>query len=82
MNSRELATEFTDLWHSLDKEQINKMLALNVSIDLLEFFDTYADEFAERCLPEDYAADGTLRRLLPNLMIIGYIIRLLEERVD
>jgi hypothetical protein len=82
MNSRELATEFTDLWHTLDTSQINTMLARNVAVDLLEFFDAYADEFAERCLPDDYASDPTLRRLLPNLMIIGYIIRLLEERVD
>ncbi len=82
MTGRELAAEFTDLWHTLDTSQINKMLALNVSFDLLEFFEGYADEFVERFLPEEYAEDHDLRRLLPNLMIIGYIIRILEERVD
>jgi hypothetical protein len=82
MTGRELATEFTDLWHTLDASQINKMLALNVSFDLLEFFESYAEEFVERFLADEYADDPELRRLLPNLMIIGYIIRLLEERVD
>ena len=81
MKSLELAIEFTDLWRNLDHEQINEMLAKNVSLDLLEFFAGYAKDFAEDCVPE-HAQGDELRRRLPNLLIIGYIIRLLEERVD
>jgi hypothetical protein len=81
MTSRELAIEFTDLWKDLDTRQINTMLAQNVSLDLLEFFASYAQEFAEEFLPKD-GNGAELSRRLPNLLIIGYIIRLLEERVD
>ncbi len=81
MTSRELAIEFTDLWKDLDTRQINTMLAQNVSLDLLEFFAGYAQEFSDEWLDENEKADELSRRL-PNLLIIGYLIRLLEERVD
>ena len=77
----ELAMEFTELWQTLEPAQINSMLAKNVSIDLLEFFSSYASEFAEECLTGLVGSDE-LRSRLPNLLIIGYIIRILEERVD
>ncbi len=81
MTSRELAIEFTDIWKDLDTKQINTMLAQNVSLELLEFFAAYAQEFADEWLDENEKADELSRRL-PNLLIIGYLIRLLEERVD
>ena len=81
MKSLELAIEFTDLWKDLETESINTMLAKNVSVELLEFFSKYAQEFADECIPVDEQGEE-LQRRLPNLLIIGYIIRLLEERVD
>ncbi len=80
MNSRELAEEFTDLWKDLEIADINEMLAKNVGLELLDFFVSYASEFAADC---DQASSGPdeLRERLPNLLVIGYIIRLLEERV-
>ena len=80
MTGRELAVEFTDLWRDLESTEINQMLAKNVSYELLEFFASYARDFAsesfdDQCLPEE------LCQRLPNLLIIGYIIRILEERV-
>jgi hypothetical protein len=81
MTSRELAIEFTDIWKDLDTKQINSMLAQNVSLDLLEFFAAYAQDFSDEWLDENEKADELGRRL-PNLLIIGYLIRLLEERVD
>jgi hypothetical protein len=80
MTGRELAIEFTDLWKDLETSEINKMLAQNVSYELLEFFSTYANEVARDLLPEK-AHTEELKRQLPNLLIIGYIIRILEERV-
>ena len=79
MTGLELAVEFTDLWEDLDPTEINTMLAQNVSYELLEFFSSYADDFVES-LPKDLEGDE-LRRQLPNLLIIGYIIRVLEERL-
>jgi hypothetical protein len=78
MTGLELALEFTDLWEDLDPGQINQLLAQNIHCDLLEFFSCYAEEFAVNSLGE---VSDPLRKQLPNLLIIGYIIRLLEERV-
>ncbi len=81
LTARDLAIEFTDLWTTLEPAQINSMLARNVSLELLEFFSSYANEFADDSLGDDQ--DGELiRSRLPNLLIIGYIIRILEERVE
>ena len=79
LTARDLAIEFTELWRTLAPGQINTMLARNVSMELLEFFASYANEFADDCLDGD---EETIRSRLPNLLIIGYIIRILEERVD
>ena len=79
MTGRELAVEFTDLWQDMKPAEINTMLANNVSYDLLEFFSTYADDFVD-LLPKDMDP-GELKHQLPNLLIIGYIIRVLEERL-
>ena len=80
MTGLELAVEFTDLWEDMNPKEINTMLAQNVSMDLLEFFSTYADEFSN-ALPKDVDPEQ-LRSQLPNLLIIGYIIRVLEERLS
>lgn len=80
MTGRDLAQEFTELWNDLEITEINEMLAKNVSLDLLEFFASYAEEFSASSIPEDEEFDE-LRRRLPNLLVIGYLIRLLEERV-
>ena len=78
MTGLELAVEFTDLWTDMKPEEINMMLARNVSYELLEFFSKYADEFVEGLSKDE---PEMLRQQLPNLLIIGYIIRVLEERL-
>ena len=85
MNGREIAIEFTEMWKDLDTREINSMLANNVSMDMLEFFSSYAQEFTDELLsssPEQKLDETLLRRRIPNLLIIGYIIRLLEERIE
>ena len=79
MDVRAVASEFVELWDDLDADEINKLLAENVSFELLEFFSAYGARFADR-LPESHASEA-LRGQLPNLLIVGYIIRLLEERL-
>ena len=52
------------------------ILALNVPLDTLNFFSEYVQEFVEgMVLPTD------LRERLPNLMLMGYLLRTLEERL-
>jgi hypothetical protein len=80
MTGRELAVEFTDIWRNLETGEINQMLAKNVSYELLEFFSSYARDFAVESLDPEQVTDELCERL-PNLLIIGYIIRILEERV-
>lgn len=80
MTVRELAEEFTSLWEELEVGDINQMLANNVGLELLDFFVSYAGQFAAECDPEEVAPDE-MRERLPNLLVIGYLIRILEERV-
>ncbi len=85
MNGREIAIEFTEMWKDLDINEINSMLAHNVNMDMLEFFSSYARDFADDLLSsnaERRLDEALLRRRIPNLLIIGYIIRLLEERIE
>lgn len=76
MTRSELAWELADLFTDLKVEDINEMLAKNVPYETLEFFNTYGEDFGRS---EGIHGD-TLRRL-PNLLVLGYILRLLEERL-
>jgi hypothetical protein len=80
MTGREIAIEFTEIFDDLGPADINTMLAKNVSMELLEFFSSYAEQFADDCEAKGLDQDE-LRGRLPNLLIIGYIIRVLEERL-
>lgn len=80
MTGREIALEFTEMFDDLDSADINTMLAKNVSMDMLEFFSSYADQFADECIDKGAELES-VRGRLPNLLIIGYIIRVLEERL-
>lgn len=76
MDHSELAWEFAELFAELDVEQINEVLAKNVPIGTLDFFQKYAEDFGRAAGIEG----GTLSRL-PNLLLMGYLIRVLEERL-
>ena len=76
MTTSELAWELADLFGELETAQINEMLAKNVPLEALEFFASYAETFAKT---QELGAP-TARRL-PNLMLLGYLLRVLEERL-
>jgi len=76
MTIEELAWEFVEVFDELDIDQINQMLARNVPLESLEFFNSYAHQFAQT-----EGVEGDTARRLPNLMLIGYILRVLEERL-
>ena len=73
---QELAWELAEIFDELRVDQLNELVAINVPIDALEFFSSYADEFCG-----DQEIDSGTRRRLPNLMLLGYLLRLLEERL-
>ena len=76
MKFEEMAWEFVDVFDELSIDQINEMLAKNVPLENLEFFGRYAEQFGQA----DGLEGDSLRRL-PNLMLIGYLLRVLEERL-
>ena len=76
MTFEEIASDFVEVFDDLKIDQINEVLVKNIPFERLEFFNEYANEFGE-------AADigDSARKRLPNLMLIGYLLRVLEERV-
>jgi hypothetical protein len=71
----ELAWELVEIFDELGVEQLNEMLAKNVPFETLEFFSAYAAAVGK----DDF--DGADTRRLPNLMLLGYLLRVLEERL-
>ena len=72
----EIAWEFVGVFDELEPSEINEMLAKNVPMETLAFFTEYAEDFGRI---EEIAGDSNKR--LPNLMLIGYLLRVLEERL-
>lgn len=72
----ELARELVELFDELHVEEINEVLAKNVPMETLEFFASHADTFGTTA-----GIEGDARKLLPNLLLLGYLLRLLEERL-
>ena len=76
LSREELAWELVEVFGELRIEQINEVLAKNVPLETLEFFSAYADEFAD-----SNAIGAGSRKRLPNLLLLGYLLRVLEERL-
>ncbi len=76
MTFEEMAWEFVEVFDELEVEQINEMLAKNVPLQTLEFFGRYGRDFGESA-----GVTGRTLESLPNLMLIGYLLRVLEERL-
>ncbi len=72
----ELAWELVELFDELRIEQLNEMLAKNVPLETLEFFASYANDFGD-----SQSIGDTARKRLPNLLLLGYLMRVLEERL-
>lgn len=76
MTHAELAWEFAELFDELSIERVNEMLAKNIPLETLEFFASYAESFARA-----EKVDGALAKRLPNLLLVGYLLRVLEDRL-
>ena len=76
MTFEEMAWEFVEVFENLENDQINEMLAKNVPFDTIEFIAKYTQDYGEARGFDGRELDG-----LPNLMLIGYLLRVLEERL-
>ena len=76
MTHSELAWEFADLFGELPAQQLNEVLAKNVPLETLEFFNSYAESFGK-----SERIEGQSAKRLPNLLLLGYLLRVLEERL-
>lgn len=77
MSFEEMAWQLAEVFHELDTDQINEMLAINVHNDALGFISEYANDFGKAA-----DLDGETAARLPNLMLMGYLLRVVEDRLD
>lgn len=76
MTHTELAWELAELFGDLDTSSLNEVLAKNVPLETLQFFGAYGETFSEA-----EGIDGETRKRIPNLLLLGYLLHLLEERL-
>jgi len=76
LTREELAWELVEVLDELTSEEIAELVAKNVPTDAHEFFKHYARQFCEG-LP----IEKSIAARLPNLMLLGYLLRVLEERL-
>lgn len=76
MTRSELAWELAEIFTDLRVDEINEMLAKNVPLETLEFFRSYGGDFGRA-----EGISGSALGRLPNLLVLGYILRVLEERL-
>ena len=72
----ELAWELVEVFEELSNERINELLAKNVPLETLRFLSVYADDFGAA-----NSIEGVARKRLPNLLVLGYLLHLLEDRL-
>jgi hypothetical protein len=77
MTLEEMAWEFAEIFDELDTQQINEVVAANVPLETLNFFIKYSEDFAKGSV-----MSNSVRGQLPNLMLIGYLMRTLEEKLE
>jgi hypothetical protein len=76
LTREELAWELVEVLDELTADELSELVAKNVPPDANEFFAHYAREFCEG-LP----IEKSIATRLPNLMLLGYLLRVLEERL-
>ena len=76
LTREELAWELVEVFDELSIDRINEMLAKNVPLETLEFMAAYAGDFADA-----NGVDEDGRKRLPNLLLLGYLLRVVEDRL-
>jgi len=76
LTREELAWELVEIFDDLEVHQINEVLAKNVPLETLKFFTAYARDFGDA-----QAIRGDALKRLPNLLLLGYLLRVVEDRL-
>jgi hypothetical protein len=76
LTREELAWELVEVFDELEVSQINEVLAKNVPLETLKFFAAYAQDFGE-----SQGIEGNTRKRLANLLLLGYLLRVVEDRL-
>lgn len=76
LTREEIAWELVEVIDELPTERINELLARNIPFETLQFLSIYADDFGAA-----NRIEGVARKRLPNLLVLGYLLRVLEERL-
>ena len=76
LTREELAWELAEIFAELPVERINEMLSKNIPYETLDFIARYAEDFADV-----HGVEGSARRNLPNLFLLGYLMRIVEDRL-
>ena len=75
MTFEELAGCCIETFEGLDLAQMDELLEKNVPVEALQFFFSYTDQLQSEKVRLDTGR-------LPELMLLGYLIRALEERLQ
>lgn len=76
LTREELAWELVEVLDDLNADELSELVAKNVPLEAIDFFSRYAGEFSKG-LP----IDRSTAKRLPNLMLLGYLLRVLEDRL-
>jgi hypothetical protein len=76
LTREQLAWELVELVDELSADEMNELLAKNVPLETLRFIAAYAEDFAEA-----YSVEEPASRRLPNLVVLGYLLSVLEQRL-
>jgi hypothetical protein len=76
LTREELAWELAEIFSELPVERINEMLSKNIPFETLDFIASYAEDFADV-----HNVQGSARKNLPNLFLLGYLMRIVEDRL-
>ena len=76
LTREQLAWELVEIFDDLEVHQINEVLAKNVPLETLKFFAAYASDFGE-----SQSISGDALKRLPNLLLLGYLLRVVEDRL-
>ncbi len=76
LTRQELAWELVEIFDELSIDRVNELLAKNVPLETLEFIAAYAGDFSDV-----HQIEGPVRRQIPNLLLLGYLLHVVEERL-
>ena len=76
MTFEKMALNFVEAFEDLEVDQIYEVLQKNIPSERLDFFNEYADDFGKAA-----DIDEVARKRLANLMMVGYLLRVLEDHL-